>query len=135
MKKHLATWLTAASLWLGCAVGMASAAVEANRASPEDLMAIRGIGPATSQRIIEARQERPFSNWADFIQRTRGVGPVRAARMSEQGLTVNGQPFDAATSATTPTASPATAPPAPAGTVQTPLWQPVTPLPLLIPQR
>lgn len=123
MKKQLATWVTAASLWLGCALGSASAAVEANRASPEDLMAIRGIGPATSQRIVEARAERPFASWADFIQRVRGVGPVRAARMSEQGLTVNGQPLDGN-------------PPAAAGeAVRAPIWQPMAPQPLLIPHR
>ena len=123
MRKHLATWVTLASLWLGSAMGMANAAVEANRAPPEDLMTIRGIGPATSQRIVEARAERPFASWPDFIQRVHGVGPVRAARMSEQGLTVNGQPLDGGASV-------------PAGdAAQAPIWQPMTPQPLLIPHR
>jgi len=123
MRKHLATWVAAVGLWLGCAAGMASAAVEANQATPEDLMAIRGIGPATSQRIVEARTERPFASWADFIGRVRGIGPARAARMSEQGLTVNGQPLDGGAHAAAVQA------------VNAPIWQPMTPQPLLIPQR
>ncbi len=123
MRRQLATWVTAVGLWLFNAMGTASAAVEVNRASPEDLMAIRGIGPATSQRIVEARAERPFASWSDFIQRVHGVGPVRAARMSEQGLTVNGKPLDGE--------APVTA----AGAVNAPIWQPMTPQPLLIPHR
>ena len=75
--------------------GLGHAAVEANQAPAADLVAIKGIGPSTSQRILEARQQRPFQDWNDFIQRIRGVGPATAAKMSAHGLTVNGQRFEA----------------------------------------
>ncbi len=95
MKKTMAQWAATIALCATLGLGHANAAVEANRASPEDLMAIKGIGPTTSQRIMEARSRQPFAHWNDFIERVRGIGPTRAARLSEQGLRVNGQPFAA----------------------------------------
>lgn len=94
MKKSMVRWVVATSMSATLLLGHVYAAVEANRASPEDLMAIKGIGPATSQRIVEARDHQAFTHWNDFIQRVRGIGPTRAARLSEQGLRVNGQPFE-----------------------------------------
>jgi len=103
---------------LALAVGLsAHAAVEANQASPHDLMTIKGIGPATSQRIVEARQSRLFSDWDDFIERVKGVGPKRAQTMSSNGLTVNGRPMHSTDQ----------------DAAQAPLWQPPTPRPLLKP--
>ena len=66
-------------------------AVEANRASASDLDAIKGIGPVLVERIVAARLERPFANWSDFSNRVRGVGPTTAARLSANGLRVNGK--------------------------------------------
>jgi len=86
--------------WLAalCAVVLALAsaqaqAVEANRASPADLDAIKGIGPVMVERIVAARQQRPFANWDDFSSRVRGVGSTSAARLSDHGLRVNGRRF------------------------------------------
>ena len=76
------------------------AAVEANRARPQDLVAIKGIGPATAERIVAARRQRPFTDWADFIQRVRGIGPATASKLSANGLTVNGQRYEPATAST-----------------------------------
>ena len=94
MKKTIFRWVTTVTLSASVMLSGAQAAVEANRASPEDLMAIKGIGPATSQRIVEARSHQPFAHWSDFIQRVQGIGPTRAARLSEQGLRVNGAAFE-----------------------------------------
>lgn len=85
--KWLGLCLWAAHAWL------AHAAVEVNQAPAHDLMAIKGIGPATSDKIVQARLAAPFRDWPDFIQRVKGVGPVKATQMSAQGLRVNGQPF------------------------------------------
>ena len=70
-----------------------SAAVEANRASVADLDGLRGIGPALSRRIIEARQQAEFKDWSDFMARVKGLKPKAAARLSAEGLTVNGEAF------------------------------------------
>lgn len=87
-----ATGRLAAVLWgavLALSAACASAA-EANRASASDLDAIKGIGPVMAERIVAARQERPFAHWGDFSNRVRGVGPATAARLSAHGLRVNG---------------------------------------------
>jgi competence protein ComEA len=66
----------------------AFAAVDVNKASPAELDALPGVGPALSQRIVTERQKAPFKNWADMIQRVRGVGPASAVKLSKAGLTV-----------------------------------------------
>ena len=91
MRHHIAHWAIALFALLGLP---ALAAVDANTAPREDLIAIKGVGPATSARIVEAREARPFTDWPDFIQRVRGIGPLTARKLSEHGLTVNGQRYD-----------------------------------------
>jgi len=85
-------WVLAALCAAALALASAQAqAVEANQASPADLDAIKGIGPVMVERIVSARQQRPFANWSDFSNRVRGVGPATATRLSANGLTVNGR--------------------------------------------
>jgi competence protein ComEA len=69
------------------------AAVDINKATVADLDSIKGIGPATSAKMIDERKASPFKDWADLIQRVPGIGDKRAAKLSNQGLTVNGDAF------------------------------------------
>ena len=69
------------------------AAVDVNSASGADLDSIKGIGPGTSQKILEARKVSKFKDWNDLIQRVTGIGDKRAAKLSQEGLTVNGAVF------------------------------------------
>ena len=69
------------------------AAVDINKATPADLDSIKGIGPSTSTKIVDERKVSPFKDWADFIQRVPGLGDKRAAKLSSNGLTVNGDAF------------------------------------------
>lgn len=89
--------LVYALLGLGAAAAFAAEAgpIELNRASVAELDGLKGIGPALSRRILEARDQGPFQDWNDFLGRVTGVGPRSAARLSAEGLTVNDQPFDA----------------------------------------
>jgi competence protein ComEA len=68
----------------------AFAAVDVNNASEADLDSIKGIGPGTSSKILEQRKAGKFTDWADLIQRVPGIGDKRAAKLSAEGLTVNG---------------------------------------------
>lgn len=68
-------------------------AADANKSSEAELTALKGIGPVTATRIIEARKQGNFKNWNDLIDRVKGIAPASANKLSEAGLTINGQPF------------------------------------------
>jgi competence protein ComEA len=75
------------------AAGLAPAqAVDANRASQAELETVKGIGPALSERILQARREAPFTDWADFTARVQGAN---AARLAKAGLRVGAAPLPA----------------------------------------
>jgi competence protein ComEA len=66
----------------------AFAGVDVNRAAQADLEAVPGMGPALTSRVLEERKKAPFKDWADLIQRVRGIGEGNAAKLSKGGLTV-----------------------------------------------
>ena len=88
-----------AALAMCLATAMAMAAVDVNKATEADLDALKGIGPVTSKLILNERKKGAFKDWQDFIDRVKGVGETRAAKFSEEGLTVNGQAFKPAATA------------------------------------
>ncbi|MDM0070340.1 helix-hairpin-helix domain-containing protein [Variovorax sp. J31P207] len=71
------------------------AAVDANKATEAELLGIKGVGPAMSKRITDARKEAPFKDWADFMGRVKGVKDKAATQLSAEGLTIDGQGFGA----------------------------------------
>jgi competence protein ComEA len=73
-----------------CAV-CAEAKVDVNTAKLAQLEALGGLGTTLAARIVEERQQRLFSYWADLRHRVKGLGPKVAARLSGEGLTVNGE--------------------------------------------
>ncbi len=98
------------AMLMAFAATIAMAAVDVNDATVADLDSIKGIGPGTSAKILEERKSAKFKDWDDFIQRVSGIGDKRAAKLSAQGLTVNGaafkttaQPANAATQKSAPT--------------------------------
>ena len=79
----------------GLSVSLCLAATEVNQATEAELDSIKGLGPASTARILQAREDRPFKDWADFLRRVKGFKGSSAERLSEAGLTVNGLPFEA----------------------------------------
>jgi competence protein ComEA len=77
------------------------AAVDANKATEAELLEVKGVGPAMSKRITDARKDAPFKDWADFMSRVKGVKDKAATKLSADGLTINGQSFGAAPAAAT----------------------------------
>ena len=71
----------------------ALAAVEANKGNAAELDALPGVGPALSQRILDARKQGEFKDWSDFMARVKGVKEKAAIKLSGAGLTVNGKPY------------------------------------------
>lgn len=76
----------------GLSTGLAIAAIDVNKADQAALDGIKGIGPATSKRILEERRKGEFKDWADLETRVKGIGDKSADKLSDAGLTVNGQP-------------------------------------------
>ncbi len=72
------------------------AAVDVNKGSAADLDGIKGVGPALSKRIIDARQQGEFKDWNDFMARVKGVKEKAATKLSAEGLTVNGDSYKSA---------------------------------------
>ena len=91
------------------ATSFAMAAVDVNSASEDDLDSIKGIGPSTAAKILDARKTAKFKDWNDFIQRVPGIGDKKAAKLSAEGLTVNGGAFKTTTGSTSAATAPATA--------------------------
>jgi competence protein ComEA len=73
-------------------ISFAFADVDVNKADQAALDGIKGIGPAKSKAILAERVKGGnFKDWADFEGRVKGIGEKNAIRLSDAGLTVNGQ--------------------------------------------
>ena len=84
------------ALLLSLASAVAMAAVDVNTASEADLDSVKGIGPGTSGKMLEQRKAGKFKDWPDLIARVPGIGDKRAAKLSAEGLTVNGAKYQPA---------------------------------------
>ena len=84
--------ILAAALGLFVAVAFA-ASVDANKATQAELEAIKGVGPAIAIKIMDERKKSAFKDWNDLVTRVKGVGEGNAAKLSADGLTVNGAAF------------------------------------------
>ena len=74
------------------AIGSAFAQVEVNKADQSALDGVKGIGPKLSRTILDERASHgDFKDWADFQKRVKGVGAKSTDKLSQAGLTVNGQ--------------------------------------------
>jgi competence protein ComEA len=91
---------------LALSASFAFAAVDVNKASQAELETIKGVGPAMSTKILEARKAGAFKDWPDLAERVKGIGSGNSAKFSGEGLTVNGAAYTAsATPAPAPRAA------------------------------
>lgn len=73
------------------AMSFAFASVDVNKADQAALNSIKGIGPTTSQAILDARKkDGNFKDWNDLQKRVKGIGEKSSEKFSKAGLTVNG---------------------------------------------
>jgi competence protein ComEA len=90
-------------LTLFASMGFALAGVDVNAADQAALDGIKGLGPSSSKAIIAERSEGgEFKDWLDFQTRVKGIREKSAVKLSEAGLTVNGQSKSASASSGVP---------------------------------
>ncbi len=66
-----------------------AAQIDINRATPEQLKTLPGIGPTLASRIVEARRVRPFRSVED-LRKVKGIGAKTLARLRPH-ITVGGE--------------------------------------------
>ena len=91
MRSALALSLRATAWWLASACLSACMATEINQATEAELDSVKGLGPFSTARILEARTQGLFKDWADLMRRVKGIKAAQAAKLSESGLRVNGK--------------------------------------------
>lgn len=73
------------------AAAQATPTLELNEANQAELEMLPGIGPAQSEALLaERRRGGPYRSWRELVARVKGLGPVRARKLSEAGLRVDG---------------------------------------------
>jgi competence protein ComEA len=73
-------------------MGFAFAQVDINKADAAALEGVKGVGPKMSKTILDERKKGGnFKDWADFETRVKGIGEKNSVKLSQSGLTVNGQ--------------------------------------------
>lgn len=87
------------------AAATAFAAVDVNKADQATLESVKGIGTKVSVRILDERKKGQFKDWADLMARVKGIKGGAAARLSKEGLTVNGAAYAPAAEAKSPAKS------------------------------
>lgn len=98
--RHLVFAIWQPGTWLrpvACAAALLACnlahALELNTATEAQLDGLRGLGPSSTARILQAREAGGFQSWADFMARVKGIKPATASKLSAQGLTVNDTPY------------------------------------------
>ena len=68
---------------LGSSTGGGGAPVNLNTASAEELESLPGIGPALAGRIMDAREDSPFTSLED-LDAVSGIGPSKLAALKDR---------------------------------------------------
>jgi competence protein ComEA len=68
-------------------------AVDVNTATEAQLDSVKGLGPSSTARILQAREAGAFKDWKDLMFRVKGIKKGTAHKLSSAGLTVNGAPL------------------------------------------
>lgn len=60
------------------------AVVNINSAGSEELQALKGVGPALAERILQYRTEHGKFEHAEDLTQVRGIGPAKFEKMKAQ---------------------------------------------------
>ena len=81
------------------AVGIAPRAVSAgfqdlNQATRAEIEAVRGVGVELADRMLKAREQGPFTDWAELRRRVKGVSRRALTGFKEAGFHIRNQDPD-----------------------------------------
>jgi competence protein ComEA len=76
-----------------CLCAAPAQALDLNQATEAELDNLAGFGPAFTARVMQARAERPFESWSDFMRRVKGVREATATRLSRQGARIQQEAY------------------------------------------
>ncbi len=65
--------------------------VEVNSATEAELDSVKGLGPSSTARIMKEREKGAFKSWEDLRARVKGFKRAGLLKLSQGGLTVNGE--------------------------------------------
>ena len=83
-----------ALLAISALISASAWALEVNTATEAQLDSVKGLGPSSTGRILQAREAGPFKDWADLMARVKGIKASSAVKLSAEGLTVNGAAYN-----------------------------------------
>ncbi|WP_051919384.1 ComEA family DNA-binding protein [Basilea psittacipulmonis] len=63
-------------------------AVDINAASMAELQTLKGVGPKLAETIYLERQKSSFKSEEDLLERVKGLGKVKLAKLLKQGLKI-----------------------------------------------
>jgi competence protein ComEA len=79
--------------------------IDLNKASEIELDALKGVGPALTQELMNERKKAHFKDWEDATSRVKGFGPQKASSLSDQGVRVQGSAYTGKAAEKKPTKS------------------------------
>jgi competence protein ComEA len=83
------------ALVIALAAPLASAALDLNTATKDELVALNGIGPAKAQAILDYRTQHGGFKSVDELKDVKGIGARQLERLKPE-LTVGGAPVKTA---------------------------------------
>ena len=66
----------------------AATAQDLNQATRAEIEAVRGVGVELTERILKARAQEAFTDWADLRRRVKGVSRRALAGFQEGGFQI-----------------------------------------------
>ena len=66
--------------------------IDLNQVTRAEIESVRAVGVELTERLLQARQQAPFSDWQDLRHRVKGVSRKALQGFAEAGFEIRGQP-------------------------------------------
>ncbi len=66
-------------------------AIELNQATRAEIESVRAVGVELTERLLQARNAEPFTDWQDLRRRVKGVSRKALEGFAQAGFQIKGQ--------------------------------------------